>query len=329
MDEQNPTDFSELQELGAKVENIIKNQPIIDIWTYLELYGGERLDLLERIIHKIGLDRFLDSGGELVIDNTLPLSIGGWFGKNNADPTHRVMAINPSLLLTGTEAEIAHVLTHEGAHAGIYTEGEELDEESVVEAFTKKEMAKFYPGSEFATGYDQLVNELAPFISHLTLEQLIEVVEGGNAEAFENFVELVVLNPLLSQQPYQLDANSIQNSLMQSWETLRRLFPRMINAYDGRDAGVDAEPIMGWQNFPLDKLLQKAAAIIVQHGQWEGLQQGIMEIAKRDEVSFEEALNPSGYRYVYDYLVLQARQAQEQKLSEVRIYSLPSEQLAA
>lgn len=219
---------------------------------FLRIFAPHRAGMIKSILDKIEFSKFK---GRLIADLTMPMNIGGYYS-----PDRNVIAINPMLLLHGKERDIAHVLYHEGLHSGIYSEGTEIMEEVVVETMTKKRMAELYGESTFRSGYDGMVKEAEEFFGELSYEEMVEQIEDGNDETFDNFLELAVVRPLIGEEDHtKLRWSEIRKSLKKKWSMLKKLFPRMINKVAKNNKGLHEDAEMEAYEYKLENLLERAA----------------------------------------------------------------------
>ncbi|MCA9381277.1 hypothetical protein KC678_03360 [Candidatus Dojkabacteria bacterium] len=236
--------------------------------------------------------------GNFVVDLTMPNWIGGYF--NLVD----TIAINPWLLLYGAEKDIAHVLFHEGLHAGVYTETG-VDDEALVEAMTKKKMAEVYGGASFKSGYDDMVNDFNQYFGDMNFSELSEMIESGDEQTFDNLLEVMVVNPSLDDKNYEsLDWEEIKRRLGRTWGVLQKLFPRMMNSIEGKNVGPHDGTNVSLHHFKLDSLLEKTAKRIL--GEQTGLINKIItDITKEGEENLDKELIKEeffklGLGYLYD-----------------------------
>lgn len=196
--------------------------------------------------------------GNFIVDLTMPGYVGGYYAESI-----ETIAINPMLLLMGTEKQIAHVLFHEGLHAGIYTDGTKVDDESLVEAMTKKKMEELYGGG-IQSGYDGLVTEFNEYFGDTSFSELSEMVESGDEDTFNNMLEVMVLNRQMDNDSIEdLSFEEIKRKLKDVWSTLQKLFPRMMNSIANRNIGPHAGTNVELHHFKMDELLENMARKII------------------------------------------------------------------
>lgn len=264
---------------------------------FLSQYAPDRISMLKRILHKLGFS----FKGEFIADLLMPGNVGGYFS-----PGKNILAINPYLLLSGTEEEIAHVLYHEGLHAGIFTNGTQLMEEVVVETMTKKKIEDLYGKSTFKTGYDSLVEDASKFFGDLSFDDMKEMVEDEEDQSsFDKFMSLAVVNPSIRNQKIEdLKWNSIQNNLKQKWGMLKELFPRTINSIAKNNKGLHEAAKMEAHQYKLEGLLENTARDIMANHQ-DLLIEIFLEVTQNGEKSLDSEeiislLMKDGYGYLYD-----------------------------
>lgn len=263
--------------------------------SFLKNYAPNRVRVLKNALKKIKF-KF---NGTFMTDLTMPMNVGGYFA-----PGHDILAISPMLLLYGSEKDIAHVLFHEGLHAGIYT-GAPVEDESLVETMTKKKMAEVYGGPQFKSGYDSMVNELSTFFGDMSFEDMTEMVEDGDKQTFDNLIESIVVGPSIGQGLEGLSWEELKRKLAGSWSMLQRLFPRMMNNIAGKNVGPHATADMSLQHYELDGILAKAAERVLS-GNPEMITSLFDQITKDGEENMEtdlmiKEIYNAGFGYLYDF----------------------------
>jgi hypothetical protein len=228
----------------------------------------------------------------------MPGWIGGYYYKG-------VIALNPWLLLYGKEQDIAHVLFHEGLHAGVFTNGIEVDDESFVETMTKKRMEEIYGTTGMKTGYDNLVDDFQEHFGNMSFNDLSTLVENGDEQTFDNLLEILVVNESLETGDInELGWESIEKKLKKAWGILQELFPRMINSVAGRNVGPHAGTNVELHHIKLDGLLENAAEKILQNN--KPLLRKLVEMVIPDEVTdinkedIIANIFDTGLGYIYD-----------------------------
>lgn len=224
-----------------------------DAVDFLKDFSPGRIGMLKRIIRKINFKY----PKTLKVDFAMPMHTAGYFS-----PESKFIAISPMFLLSASEEEIAHVLIHEGTHAGIYTNGVEVQDEVLTETLAKKMMGEVYGDTEaFISGYQDMVDEMKEFFGDLSYSELLEQVEKGDEKTFDNILDLIVIRPLLkSELTENLTWNSIEKTLYKKWNMIKRLFPRIINSMQGRFTGPHEEAKMHVFSYKLEGLMRKAAS---------------------------------------------------------------------
>ncbi len=261
---------------------------------------------LKNALRKIGF-RFK---GRFIVDLTIPNYVGGYYAEQI-----NTIAINPFLLLYGSEKDIAHVLFHEGLHAGIYTESK-VDDEALVESMTKRRMKEIYGGGEMKTGYDELVDDFNKYFGDLSFGDLSEMIEGGDDETFDNLLEVMVVNPEIKNGDIDsLSFLEIKKKLANVWSVLQKLFPRMMNSISNRNVGPHSGTNVELHHFKFDSLLDKTARQVI--GENQELLDEIFETICIDnkEYTKEEVVDQMfklGLGYLFDY----ERDFIEEKISE-------------
>lgn len=265
---------------------------------FLRIFAPHRAGMIKSILDKIEFSKFK---GRLIADLTMPMNIGGYYS-----PDRNIIAINPMLLLHGKERDIAHVLYHEGLHSGIYSEGTEIMEEVVVETMTKKKIADLYGESTFRSGYDGMVNEAEKFFGDLSYEEMVEQIEDGNDETFDNFLELAVVRPLIGEEDHtKLTWSEIRKSLKKKWGMLKKLFPRMINKLAKNNKGLHEDADMEVYEYKLDNLLERAAKKIFSDNR-DALAEILVDVTEAASLNpmnsdrIEKLLTLLGYGYLLD-----------------------------
>ncbi len=237
--------------------------------------------------------------GRFIVDLTIPNWVGGYFAEQID-----TIAINPLLLLYGSEKDIAHVLFHEGLHAGVYTDGVNVDDEALVESMTKKRLGEIYGGSEVKSGYDSMVSDFNEYFGDMSFNDLSEMIEDGDEDTFDNLLEVMVVNPNVESEDLEsLSFEEIKRRLGNMWSTLQTLFPRMMNSIARNNLGPHAGTNVDLHHFKLDSLLEKTAKKILSEKQ-ELFQSIFKTVAVEDrEHSREEivdAMFKLGLGYLYD-----------------------------
>jgi len=261
---------------------------------FLKLFAPNKLRRLKNALNKIKF-KFK---GTFIVDLTMPMNTGGYFA-----PGHDLIALNPMLLLYGSEEEIAHVLFHEGLHAGIYTDTPVMDE-SVTETLTKKKMAELYGSAKFKSGYDGMVKEISQFFGDMSFEQMSDLIEGGDKQSFDNLLDVIVVQPSINDGLETLSWEEIQKKLAKSWKWLQQMFPRMMNSIAGKNVGLHSGSNVSLHNFELEGVLSKAARRLLEENQGI-LRQMFMNITKdgKENLDLEKIktkMFDEGFGYICD-----------------------------
>lgn len=257
---------------------------------FLQYFAPHRERMFKRLKKKIEF-KF---GGKLIVDLTMPMRVGGYFS-----PGSNIIAINPFLLLHGSENEIAHVLFHEGLHAGAY--GPQVLDESLTETLTKKKIQEVYGGSELKSGYDGLVKQANQFFGDLTYKELAKYIEDGDEDTLNNLLELIVVKPLLDKSDLP-NWHDVKKKLKTQWQILKRLFPRMMNSIGNKTSDLHEEAKLDFHEYKLEGLLKKTAQKAFEEERVSSLVRKIIKAKKlvsKGEV-IKELIN-QGYSYMYDY----------------------------
>ncbi len=263
---------------------------------FLKTFAPNRLRILRNALQKIN---FKNPKG-FYVDLTMPMNVGGYFSPDNG-----MIAINPMVLLYGTEQEIAHILFHEGLHAGIYTQSSIMDE-ALVESMTKKKIHELYGGQAFKSGYDDIVEEINEFFGDMSFESMSNLIEDGDQSTFDNLLKVIVVDKSINDGLDALSWQSIEYRLGKNWKTLQTLFPRMMNKLAGKNVGLHAPANVSLHQFELEGVLAKAAMQIVsEHPELlDELMEKILEKRKISEISNDELVEQifnSGFGYIYDF----------------------------
>lgn len=224
----------------------------IDMLTFAEKFAPHRKWMIGQILRKIGYTL----KGNLIVDIRMPAGVGGYFDLKNT------IAINPMLILFGSEKEIAHVLIHESIHAGNYTDGVMVEDESLTETMAQKYMKSCYGSVGLQTGYQPLVEELEDLVGEeMSFQELVETVEEEEADdKFDNILSAIVVKPIMNEgKPEELSWDSIELEVRKKWDVLARLFPRTINKIEGKNKGVHEKATMHASQVKLEGLLEKLA----------------------------------------------------------------------
>jgi len=281
-------------------ESRFENPFRINIFKFLETYNPDRLKMLKRLLSKIGF-RFK---GILLADLFMPMNVGGYYYDAG-----EVIAINPALLLYGSEKDIAHVLVHEGIHAGIYTD-QKVDDEALVESMTKQKMIDIYGGKKMKSGYDGLVDKFAETFGDMSFDEMSELINDENDETLNSFLEVVVVDSSIENGIEDLSWEEIKKKLSGMWGTLQKLFPRLMNSVGRKTNDLHAEAQLSFKEFKLESLLQKTAQRIISEQPTiiYDLLEEITEVFTNKEVlseDFEDTLiamiYSSGYGYLIDF----------------------------
>ncbi|GAB4284189.1 MAG: hypothetical protein Kow0081_1250 [Candidatus Dojkabacteria bacterium] len=264
---------------------------------FLKLFAPNRLKVLQNAISKI---KFRDFKGKFITDLTMPANVGGYYS-----PDLNIIAINPMLLLHGSEKEIAHVLFHEGIHAGIYTKGTEVLEEVVTETMAKKRIQELYGGPPPRSGYDGLVKEADEMFGDLEYNEMVEQVEDGDEATFDNYLELIIIRPAIGDADYsKLNWKEIRKSLKKKWKLLKKLFPRMINKIAKNNRGLHEDAKMEAYEYKLEGLLERAATKIISENK-DIIVDIFLDITKNGEDNLEaksilKKMVKQGFGYIID-----------------------------
>lgn len=264
---------------------------------YLLQVAPERVGMLRSILNKIGFN----FSGIFIVDLLMPGNIGGYY-----HPNKHILAINPYLLLTGSEQEIAHVLYHEGLHSGMYTKGTKLMEEVVVETMTKKKMEEVYGESSFKSGYDNMVKDAEALFGELPFDDMKDLVEEKeDEEAFDRFMNLAVVKPTIREKKFkELGWDHIQRRLKQKWGMFKELFPRTINSIAKNNRGLHEAAGMEAYQFKLEGLLAETAKDVLSNHQ-DLLVEILLHVTDNGNAnltfdSLQQALLRAGFGYLYD-----------------------------
>lgn len=290
---------------------------------FLQRYASHRIDVLKKALRKIDFN----FKGRFIADLTMPGNVGGYFS-----PDHNILAINPWVLLYSSEKEIAHILFHEGLHAGIYSNGTRVMDETLVETMTKKKMDEVYGGATFRSGYDGLVKEASEFFGELSFDQIIEKIEDGDEETFDNMLEILIVRPMVAQKNIRdLTWTGVRKELSKKWKLIKKFFPRMVNKIAKNNRGLHEEAGMEPYQYKLDGLLEKTASRIIGSNP-EIILEVFLKITKKGEVNLEkERLRSifvkSGYRYIYDLEPDYIEKSIERFITEVQLLKEQDEKI--
>jgi hypothetical protein len=279
-----------------KKEGISEFRPYVE--TFLERFSPDRIDMFNRILKKLKF-KFK---GDLIIDLFCPNNVAGYFS-----PTENVIAINPWVMLQYSEAEIASVIFHEGIHAGIYTNGVNVWDESLVETLTKKGIDEIYKEEGLQSGYDSMVKELSEFFSELSFQDLIEKIEDGDEQTFDNLLEQIIISRYLNKDSVDTKDfrwDSIEKRLRSKWNMIQRLFPRTVNKLARNGRGLHENGSMSLHHYKMEGLLNKAATSIFDFKQ-DLIIDILLDVSEQGEKiltaeGIKDLLFEKGYGYIYD-----------------------------
>lgn len=254
--------FSEREDIffrksfAARFETLM-SQGYLDIFDFLEMFAPQRVAMLRRIIDKIGLD----FKGSLIADIRIPPQAVAYFDLKDT------IGFNAWYLINADEKFIAHALIHEGIHAGVYSDAQ-VHDESITETMTRKKMIEVYGEIGFESGYVDTVSELSEYFGEKSFAEIVELIENGDEETFDNFLQLLVIDPLFKNtDARKLTWHSIDNKLKKQWKFIRQMFPRIINSIEERNVGVHSDATMDVRSYKLENLMQKASQRLIKDPQ--------------------------------------------------------------
>jgi len=286
--------FFGLEKKLFKLEKFFSS-PRIDVWEFLKVVAPKRIKILREVLTLIGW-RF---DGPFVVDLGLSTNVAGYWNKNL-----NIIAINPFILLFGNKRELAHVIIHEGHHAGVY--GAKIAEEVLVERQTKIMMKKIFGEVGIETGYDKIVKIFSTYVSGMSYEQVYALIKDGDPDTLHNMVELVVGKPILdSKNILQLQWQNINYQLRQKWEVLTTLFPRTVNSAFKTNAGVHDQAKVHPSEYKLEELQKRMANKIVHpsniHLVREIFDKSFSGLAEYKVAKMLTILAKNGYQYLVDF----------------------------
>lgn len=266
----------------------------LPIETFLNMFAPHRVSMWKDILRKLKFSY----DGNVIADVRLPTYVGGYYDLKDT------IAINAFYLLYASEVEIASILAHEGIHAGVYTDGVNVEDESVTETLARKKINDVYSDQGFPA-YEDLVSQVKEFFGDYSFEEMVELIENGDEETFDNFLELIVINPLCeSEDPRDLEWSSIDKKLKKQWKFVKQMFPRMINSIQERNVNPHEEATMDVQQYKLEGLLAKAAEKIT--NDYAKLADIIIASTKHVHTlvtsqTIYDVLRDEGYSYLLDF----------------------------
>lgn len=264
---------------------------------FLKLYAPHQLKKLKRALSKTKF-KF---NGDFIVDLLMPANVGGYFA-----PDQNILAISPYILLQGTEQQIAHILIHEGIHAGVY--GPRVLEESLTETMTKKRMAEIYNKSSFKSGYDDLVKEAEFLFGDLSYSEISEKIENGDQETFNNLLEMMINGSSYQEEDVsQLSWDEIYKKLKEKWGVLQKLFPRMMNSLKRKSRGLhEGAADVALSEFKLDDILARSARKILADKPelldevFEHISEKLEDFTEIEFSDFKDLLRQHGFLYLLD-----------------------------
>jgi hypothetical protein len=279
-----------------KKEGINEFKPYVE--TFLNRFAPERIAMFNRILKKLKF-KFK---GEIIIDLFCQNNVAGYFS-----PTENIIAVNPWVILEYSEAEIASVIFHEGIHAGIYTNGVNVWDESLVETLTKKGIDEMYSEDGLQSGYDSMVSELSEFFSELSFQELIDKVEDGDELTFDNLLEQIIISRYLNKDNVNVQDfkwSSIEKRLKDKWNMIQRLFPRMVNKLAKNGRGLHENGEMSLHHYKMEGLLNVAATKIFDYKK-DLILDILLDVSDQGEKvltaeEIKDILFEKGYGYIYD-----------------------------
>jgi hypothetical protein len=99
-----------------------------------------------------------------------------------------------------------------------------------------------------------------------------------------------------------LTAEKIAAELATKWPMLQALFPRTINSMQDRQVSLHTAADMRWQDYNIERLLQKSAAIIIEQD-WltEYLMQQANDLNSLSAIDLMQELAAQGLSYLWKY----------------------------
>lgn len=279
------------QSFAARFERLM-NRGYIDVLDYLKMFAPHRISMWESIKKKTGFEY-----KNVVADIRLPGNIGGYYNLKDT------IGINPMYLMYATEAQIASIVVHEGIHAGVYTESE-VHDESITETLARKKIEEVYNTQGFAA-YENLVSQIQDYFGNHSFQEIVEMIENGDEETFDNFLELIVVKPLLEDEDTRsVTWQAIEKRLKKQWKFIKEMFPRIINSIESRDVNPHEDATMDVRSYKLEGLLEKAANQIIDNPEFLAdvffnATRHITSIVTSTDVI--ETLQDEGYGYLIDF----------------------------
>lgn len=271
---------------------------------FLERMRPDVAEQIKQGLQRVGFDfRNLT----LNFDNGLPMHVGGFYSLNPI-AGQKYIGINSWLLMTAPWEKILYVIVHEGLHAnairlaGIQEMLGHTADESQTDLFAQKIMYEQF-GYHVTSGYQKEVELLDQETKFLSTSELVQLfAAGSNTALMHKLVRQFVLKDLVFTVPAKLSEQDIQAKLVEKWQTLTRLFPRLLNTEFNPSADVHAEAQIDVRNYDLGNLLNGAVDLIRRNPELiSSLIQTILSQEVDSMAEFTLRLGQAGYGYLLKY----------------------------
>lgn len=288
----------------SPIEEIII-EPRVDLFKSLEKKNYWRFDRLKSILQKAGFFAY-DLGLEIVIDPFMPLrnpyASGSW-------DLNKTIAINPFFALFASVEYLAYVILHEGVHAGVFTKGVPVLDESVTDFLARKKASESMSIDidKFRSGYDDLVGTLERYFGDLSFDEIVELIAKGNKETLVSLLAVLAIEAEIANGSTNFAWDEIQQRIRTRWQDICRLFPRLLQLVefetdDPTEINLFGEYLKEPENYLLDSVLEKASERLTIYRP-ETLYNIISNLddgfVSKEEII--EALIGNGYAYICDF----------------------------
>ncbi len=233
-----------------------------------------------------------------------------------------VVWIDPVKAVNYSEEALAHILYHESLHMGLAIPGHKIIDEALTDMITELKLRKIYPYTTFRSGYSGIVDDLISFLPNVTFEEMESMIEDDESESldFETILWKLATADVFKYDEngnfdieqggvYLLDSEAIDRKLRYRWDEITELFPRLGWKFLGMDPLEHPELLHSPVRLPLnegiiDKVLKRIKEIVAKNsGLLLKLNNQIIEFARINSISFEQAVNELGLDYLVEYFV--------------------------
>lgn len=253
----------------------------------------ERYELLQNVIRTLDEPSF---HGRIITNRYMASNVGGYY---NTDGN---IAINPHILLFGTEIDIAKVLAHEYLHPELAAMNGRASDESVTQLLTRQKMKMVYGTEDVESGYDDLVAELIQYFGDMPYDLLLEMMQANDQETLDKVVDLMAVRP--NAQTFNIENltwQGLQQQLTDVWPQLLRLFPRLVNSFQQNGAGVHDAATMSANDYDLEKLQRRAIEHFTSNS--ELLEQVLLSTIQNGEIHTGQDLTSALFKMGYGYII--------------------------